>query len=437
MNRIVFPLLGLGMILLVSTPAPAQNFHNQLHTFHGGTNLTKHAAQMGYDYVTTTDAHAYELKRIISKNANTVWLETRDGGYVPGVSSISNAEYDQYTCIRNASTSNPAQRYYVEWPSYYKVTGVKLSFFTNYRSQAAITAAIDYFNNNLDWSNIDAGFIDQSDTDLGYYSSSGNETLYSNWSFSGLQIDCANSNPDYTTAQGFLIYRRAMRDLFRNRSLPVSANPANISTYGQELHANTPFDHYYNEWGVNNDSSAFGIVPPGLVSVETLYPAGGHPRGTNSGRDFDQVLTAAGTAGNQGSWFGSYGEDWYWIIESNDVLATGMNAVQLLRAIPNWDNLVGATSRSWNGAVYSSSNSYTDSTVVYSRHPKTGKLFVVFRSETAVLSLRTSETVVNVYCVDDLFIERGDCAGHFAVDDSEVRLAGSGQLNQGYIVEVR
>ena len=56
-----------------------------------------------------------------------------------------------------------------------------------------------------------------------------------------------------------------------------------------------------------------------------------------------------------------------------------MNAIQLLHALPNWDNLLNATNRSWNGSAYASSNSYADSNIVYSRHPKTGKLFVVFR----------------------------------------------------------
>jgi len=86
--------------------------------------------------------------------------------------------------------------------------------------------------------------------------------------------------------------------------------------------------------------------------------------------------------------------------------------------------------------VYASSNSYADANIVSSRHPKTGKLFVVFRSEAAVLPLRASETVVSVQCVDDIFIEREDCISHLAVNGSEVRLTQSGRLNNGYIVEL-
>ena len=74
--------------------------------------------------------------------------------------------------------------------------------------------------------------------------------------------------------------------------------------------------------------------------------------------------------------------------------------------------------------------------IVYSRYPKTDKLFMVFRSETAVLPLRSSEAVVSVHCVDDIFIEREDCADHFAVNGSELRLTASGQLDKGYIVEI-
>jgi hypothetical protein len=39
--------------------------------------------------------------------------------------------------------------------------------------------------------------------------------------------------------------------------------------------------------------------------------------------------------------------------------------------------------------------------------------------------------------VDDIFVEREDCAGHLAVKGNEVRLTEASLLNKGYILEVR
>jgi hypothetical protein len=200
---------------------------------------------------------------------------------------------------------------------------------------------------------------------------------------------------------------------------------------GQPIHSTFGLDHYYNESGVNNDVSAFGIIPPDMVTI-TLHATEAYSFPYPYIAGYDETLGLAEIAATQGSWYGSFSVvDFAWVINS------GMNAIQLLHAMPNWDNLANASNRSWNGAVYASSNSYADFNIVYSRHPKTSKHFVVFRSGTAVLPLRASETVVSVHCVDDIFIEREDCADHFAVNGSEVRLTRSGQLNEGYIVEVR
>jgi hypothetical protein len=53
---------------------------------------------------------------------------------------------------------------------------------------------------------------------------------------------------------------------------------------------------------------------------------------------FEQHLDACGTAGIQGSWFGWYGEDTVTIKDTEGRLIHS-NACQLLRAIPNGDNM--------------------------------------------------------------------------------------------------
>ncbi len=459
MKRSFYFILGAVIILVGLYPAKRlqadstvpsglidSSFHNQLHLFQGDPSINRHAAQMGYDYTTYPDAHTYGLKLLKSYNTAVTWLNYRDGQYHPenGMTAPTRAEYDVNVCMHDAGNNDPIFRYYIEWVSYgapcfseaeCKTGPSALSFYMNFRSQTAISNAINYLETHTDWANIDAAFLDHV---FGYaYKYLGPSYAWGTSYNVGEMTDCANPNPDYSFDEGFLRYRRTLRDLFRSHGLPVSGNPFDMSLAGtQELHANTPMDHYYSESGEHQNVSQWGIVPANMVSLEVPYPA----VASGSGKDFNLNFAVSGQAAVQGSWFGSYGEDHEWIFTigpGGNSITPGMNAIQLLRAMPNWDNLMGAANRSWNGLVYSSTNSYASSDVVYSRHPKTGKLFVVFRSGTAVLPLRASETVASVYCVDGLFIERGDCAGHFAVNDSEVRLAGSGQLNQGYIVELR
>src|SRR5262249_28538816 len=67
------------MILLVSTPAPAQNFHHQFIS--RGNHAISHAVQMGYDYVQVRGAHNAGLKQMIYVAAAQTCLRIRDGAY--------------------------------------------------------------------------------------------------------------------------------------------------------------------------------------------------------------------------------------------------------------------------------------------------------------------------------------------------------------------
>lgn len=122
--------------------------------------------------------------------------------------------------------------------------------------------------------------------------------------------------------------------------------------------------------------------------------------------------------------------------------------LKLIRCLPNWDNLnnVPLTDRSWDGSVYRSTKSYASSDVMYSRQPKTGKLFVVFVTKNGVVKLNAGETVTGVQRADGYFIESGDGSADVAIVGDEIRLksgvsidvdATNGQVKgRGYIFTV-
>ena len=140
-----------------------------------------------------------------------------------------------------------------------------------------------------------------------------------------------------------------------------------------------------------------------------------------------QALRSAGIAMAQGSWFG-------WFPRTNPS-QTG-NGVQLLRALPNWDNLVNATARAWdpNALKYQTSNSYADPNVAYGRHPETGKLFVVFQSQQGAVQLRPGEAVIDIQRVDDLFIETAAGFTDLTITNSRVMLANTQNMGKGYVL---
>ncbi|OQY97664.1 MAG: hypothetical protein B6D35_14630 [Candidatus Brocadia sp. UTAMX2] len=98
--------------------------------------------------------------------------------------------------------------------------------------------------------------------------------------------------------------------------------------------------------------------------------------------------------------------------------------LKLIRCLPNWDNLnnIPLVDRSWDGTVYRSTKSYADPNVMYSRHPKTGKLFAVFITHNGVIKLNPGETVTSVQRVDGYFMESGDGSADVTIVGDEIRL---------------
>src|SRR5574337_1225790 len=146
-----------------------------------------------------------------------------------------------------------------------------------------------------------------------------------------------------------------------------------------------------------------------------------------SALEYDNRLFAA-TAGINGSWY-----NWYasfsdmGIIPNFQRITDVYPRLKLIRCIPNWDNLnnVPLNYRSWDGSVYQSTKSYISGDVIYSRHPKTGKLFAVFNTTNGVIKLNTGETVTLVQRTDDFFIETMDASADFDITGDEIRLKNS------------
>src|SRR3990167_2511998 len=149
--------------------------------------------------------------------------------------------------------------------------------------------------------------------------------------------------------------------------------------------------------------------------------------------EYENRLYNAKAAINGGwsNWFGLFGQgkNTPYFNTITDVYPR----LKLVRCIPNWDNLnnVGTSTRSWTWTgtetvgVYQSTKSYISSDVMYSRHPKTGKLFAVFNTTNGVIKLNTGESVTSVKRTDGYFIETTDGSADVTISGNEIRLKSS------------
>ncbi len=110
--------------------------------------------------------------------------------------------------------------------------------------------------------------------------------------------------------------------------------------------------------------------------------------------------------------------------------------LQLIRVLPNWDNLVNIPleARTWDGDTYISPNSYVDSHIIYSRHHKTGKIFVVFLNTAGSIKLQENETITSVMRTNGLFIETVDGIQDVEIENNEIRLTNPAYTGKGYII---
>jgi hypothetical protein len=147
---------------------------------------------------------------------------------------------------------------------------------------------------------------------------------------------------------------------------------------------------------------------------------------TPDNHDLASNKIIAGKAGINGSWFGWYGR----FSGSGDRVPMKNiyevpSWLQLIRVVANWDNLndIPLADRKWDGTAYISTNSRIDDNIIYSRQPKTHKLFVVFLNGKGELKLNSGEKIVSISRVDSYFCEAGDGSKDLKVKGRKVILS--------------
>jgi hypothetical protein len=378
----------------------------------------------------------------------------------------------------NVSYEEIQKRFHTSWPledSRFKSCNV----LCNWQSRKVVDDMLQATLENISWGEYDALFFD---------SLSGAARKTTNAEFGG-----RGTYP--TGLDGKLAFVKAVVEFVRDPAKTGRPRPYLVSTNIYDPLGRTParawygtgqlrLDHYYFEKGSKDADSyltqhgyvlgrqyANGVVPGttqpayvyldesgNLVDPEAYLPANlvalddAYTWSMRVSREpdfdhaafFDQHLDACGTAGIQGSWFGWYGEDCV-TVKDTEGRWIYSNACQLLRAIPNWDNVRGvpvppfrtysaADKRKWDGAVYQSTHSYASHDVVYSRNPDNEELYVVFRNGGAIVSLLPGESLVEARFVNPWFSKTDeDALGSLRYDSQQraIKLTDSRQLGRG------
>src|SRR3989344_5578069 len=361
-------------------------------------------------------------------------------GYAGARSSV-----DDLT-LSNLSVSNIESRFHVVF-EYTSGDWRVLRLVGNWRSRKVVQDMINASTRNLPWQRYDAYFFDSFAERRDYSLVNGNYVglgSYATWQDG--QVEMVKQIIDY--AKNPLLIGKSAYATFANVWDPKE-NDRVQRLYGTNT---IRFDHYYFERGGVGTQNPNGVIPstsiPAYVAVNRSYyiPASrvalddvyGYYRQASFSRaeHFRQHLDAAGTAGLYGGWFGWYGEDSVTMRDSTGRLIF-TNDLQLLRALPNWDNLgqvpvppynqeIQNPERSWNGTTYQSSRSYASSDVIYSRNPFNNELFAVFRNLSGVIQLRPGEEVLTAYFVDDWFAKTAESAlSALTISNYQIRLRAS------------
>ncbi|MEI7731074.1 MAG: hypothetical protein WCO56_15970 [Verrucomicrobiota bacterium] len=147
---------------------------------------------------------------------------------------------------------------------------------------------------------------------------------------------------------------------------------------------------------------------------------------TPDNHDLYNNLTFASKAAINGAWFNWFGR----ISGSGDKvpmreISEVPNWLQLIRVVANWDNLNGIplSSRALSGTTYTSTNSRMDENIIYSRQPKTQKLFVVFLNKAGEITMNPGEKIVSVKRVDSLFRETVNAVGDLTTSGNKIKLS--------------
>jgi hypothetical protein len=182
-----------------------------------------------------------------------------------------------------------------------------------------------------------------------------------------------------------------------------------------------------------------GYIPANLVSlgthIETMYALTKPSAKPQLFVDYlNQHYMTAGTAATQGSWFGWYGETSVDKLDAQGKLIH-TNEMQLLRVIPNWDNLAGISlnQRQYNISKnqYTSPNSQFNYLITQSRNPINNELYVVYKSISVELDL-VDKSILSANFVDDYFNKTSvDALSCLSISNGKAKLVCAEQLNRG------
>ncbi len=231
----------------------------------------------------------------------------------------------------------------------------------------------------------------------------------------------------------YLAIKKAFRETYPNRSLCFIFEPYNYydswfkdlfkldSKKQEEIMLDAMITQ---EAGITKWSSGTEFVDDNRVYKSGIMSKSRTGSTTPDNHDLQSNKLIVAKAAINGSWVSWYGR----FSGSGDRVSMKNiyevpNWLQLIRMVANWDNLNGVnlTARRWDGSVYVSSNSRIDGNIIYSRQPKTQKLFVVFLNNKGEIKLNPGEKVVSIKRVDKYFCEISDASGELKVEGNKIR----------------
>jgi len=431
-------------------------FQNQLNMFGSDTDkVIKHAKQMGYDYVvgqpwSKTRAHKAkaaglhvlwnsnkEYPKYVRVNMDGTRYNVGQGPNGQGwpITTQDTTNFNNMFCMKKSAVnadgtinqSVPVQDRFQTW----KNGPTEKIFYANMQCKETAPLLLEY-NKKL--------FVDHGGTEIfdGLFIDGVGTPMHLNpdqlW-YLPCYNPCLNDGIDFSQRQGEIEYLKLMKNYFVGelKFKGWSGNPWTIPNYA-DAYPTLPIDLLYIESGKEqwNNPSTWGNIPAKVVSVQL---PGDRSGATQPTADYALALKTLGSAAAVGAWFGWYGEA---SVDNTSAQNQATNSTQLARALPNWDNLVNAGSRSWNYTtkVYTSSNSYADPNIIYSRHAKTKKIFVVWQNTNGKLKLKSGEKITSVQKVDSIFIETGDGTEDLVNTNGTVSLNNNLQVGKGYVITV-
>lgn len=178
------------------------------------------------------------------------------------------------------------------------------------------------------------------------------------------------------------------------------------------------------------------VTAKGLITKE--YTGSSTP----DTHDYSRNLVISATAMINGGWFTWFGRTGGTNGAPRLEMIQVPNKLKLVRAITGWENVndVALKDRKWDATkqIYTSPNTYADTALIYSRHPKNHNIYAVFVSGMpATINLKFGESVVHIYAVDGLFMKGALADDKFIVSGSKIIPKVALQPDAGYIIEVK